>query len=354
MNSLRSTLLFGRLCRVAGRTGRHQAGFRVSAGVRSATASVSATERSAARLVAAGIVLGAPLAAIGLIVQGTTVGKIYRGGEEAAAKFLMRESQVAHTTFAALKSEVLRLVDGEGRARRYNFEPGKAGSAIGYDELLRASPAIVDFFKKTASQVSEILRMRVVPTPEGDKSSLSVLVYDKEGDHIDWHYDLNFYEGRHFTVLVPILVEAGVDAQLQVVVPDGGEFVFPSSSSEERVRFPSASQITVEAILGSRFAREEGNEYPGSKVETVPVNEGKMIVFEGDCVFHRVTPLGRIGAALSWSSTTYPAASDRLVTPRRIILSMTFCTDPTISPLNECQRRLKDMVYFGPLQALLG
>ena len=45
----------------------------------------------------------------------------------------------------------------------------------------------------------------LVPTPLHDQSSCSVLVYEKPGDHIGWHYDHNFYKGRHFTVLIPIV-----------------------------------------------------------------------------------------------------------------------------------------------------
>jgi hypothetical protein len=33
---------------------------------------------------------------------------------------------------------------------------------------------------------------------------LSLLFYDKPGDHIGWHFDHKFYWGRHFTMLVAI------------------------------------------------------------------------------------------------------------------------------------------------------
>ena len=31
-------------------------------------------------------------------------------------------------------------------------------------------------------------------------TSCCILVYDREGDGIDWHYDVNYYFGRFFTV----------------------------------------------------------------------------------------------------------------------------------------------------------
>ena len=47
--------------------------------------------------------------------------------------------------------------------------------------------------------VSAIVGFKVQPTPDRDQSSLSVLCYKDAGDHINWHYDHNFYRGRHFT-----------------------------------------------------------------------------------------------------------------------------------------------------------
>jgi len=38
----------------------------------------------------------------------------------------------------------------------------------------------------------------------------------------------------------------------------------------------------------------------------------------------------------------------------RILLSCTFTEDPTATLLATAQRRLKDMTYFGLLQALFG
>ena len=53
--------------------------------------------------------------------------------------------------------------------------------------------------------ISDIARLQIEPTPLHDQSSCSVLFYEKPGDHIGWHYDHNFYKGRHFTVLIPLI-----------------------------------------------------------------------------------------------------------------------------------------------------
>jgi 2OG-Fe(II) oxygenase superfamily len=128
----------------------------------------------------------------------------------------------------------------------------------------------------------------VRPTPIHDQSSLSVLVYNKPGDHIGWHYDHNFYRGRHFTVLLAIH-NAG-----------------------------RAAQGLSHAVLEARL--------PGREIAIVTA-ANTLVVFEGARVRHKVTPI-RDGE-------------------RRLVLSMTFCTDPSSAWWQGWTRRLKDTAFFG-------
>jgi hypothetical protein len=57
-------------------------------------------------------------------------------------------------------------------------------------------------------------------------------------------------------------------------------------------------------------------------------SEGVLVLFEGARVFHRASPV---------------AEGDL-----RVMLSMTFCTDPRIHPVKELARRVKDTAYYGP------
>ena len=114
----------------------------------------------------------------------------------------------------------------------------------------------------------------------------------KPGDLIGWHYDHNFYKGRHFTVLVPIINR-------------GRE---PNGLSQARL-----------------MVRQNKRE----RVIATPPNA--MIVFEGATVRHRVTPIGE--------------------GERRVIWSMTFRTDPRNSAFQGVARRVKDTAFFG-LRAL--
>ncbi len=177
-------------------------------------------------------------------------------------------------------------------------------------------------------------------------------------------------------MLVPLIVQGKVDAQLQVAVPNGAQW---SATGEQAppVRHASASQETVQAILGSGFCRDSGNAFPNASIQAIPTRVGAVVAFEGARVFHRVSPLG--ASEEPWKGSWQPpptAASgtpealrlarpsadssqggqggDRDEEPLRVMLSMTFTTDPTCTLLSAFQRRLKDMTYFGLISALFG
>jgi hypothetical protein len=59
----------------------------------------------------------------------------------------------------------------------------------------------------------------------------------------------------------------------------------------------------------------------------IDLPENTLVVFEGAKVRHRATPT---------------AAGDL-----RIVLSMTFCTDPAIGRVREFARRIKDTAFYG-------
>ncbi len=150
--------------------------------------------------------------------------------------------------FDALAVEIEGFVDTER-----NYVPThKKGGTIAYETLRAKAPRVTAFYQSPALQrsISNIVEVEVGPTPLHDQSSLSVLYYERPGDHIGWHYDHNFYKGRHFTVLLPIL-NCGADGGL------------------------SAAKLMV------RKGREE-------KVIETPPNT--LVVFEGAKVLHKVTP----------------------------------------------------------------
>jgi hypothetical protein len=193
-------------------------------------------------------------------------------------------------TFSALRAEAERLV-----APERSFVPAhKKGGTVAYETLIASAPAIVALYHSKGFRdfISRLIGVAVQPTPLNDQSSLSVLVYDRPGDHIGWHYDHNFYRGRHFTVLL-MMINAGHAA-------DG------LSHGETRAR------------VGGQDTQQE------IAVRAAP---NTLTVFEGAQVRHKATPV----------------AANEL----RLVLSMTYCTDPRAQWWQAVSRRIKDTAYFG-------
>jgi hypothetical protein len=207
-----------------------------------------------------------------------------------AQRLAMMDSVLPWEDFARFVAEVEDLVETE----RSYLPAHKKGGTVAYETLERQAPSLVEAYRSAqlCSLVSDVVRLKVEPTPLHDQSSCSVLFYEKPGDHIGWHYDHNFYRGRHFTVLVPM-------------VNRGRE---PHGLSQARL-----------------MARQNGRD------QIIPTPPNSMIVFEGARVRHKVTPIGE--------------------GERRIIWSMTFCADPRNSALQGVARRVKDIAFFG-LRAL--
>lgn len=198
-----------------------------------------------------------------------------------------------------LAPECLRRLRAEAEANVPRMTPSfipthKKGRTLSYEKIHHAAPGCLSFYHSTEVRewVSRIVGLPVFPTPDGDQSSLSVLCYNEAGDHINWHYDHNFYRGRHFTVLLSLANESrggGISqSQLMRQCADGHEQVFDTSANS-------------------------------------------LVIFEGARVRHRATPT---------------AEGDL-----RLMLSMTYCADPTTSALKELARRIKDTAFFG-LRAL--
>jgi hypothetical protein len=188
--------------------------------------------------------------------------------------------------FAAFKREIQELAPGE----RSLVPAHKQGGTIAYETLVVRAPTIVSCYQGTELQqfVSRMVGDQVRPTPIHDQSSLSILIYDRPGDHIGWHYDHNFYRGRHFTILLAITNEG------------------------------RAANGLSHAMLKAQVKGEE------IAISTPP---NTLVIFEGARIRHKVTPV--------------------LQGEKRIMVSMTYCTDSKASWWQGAARRLKDTAFFG-------
>lgn len=189
-------------------------------------------------------------------------------------------------TFNDLCQEIVNY----SRTERSYLPGHKKGGTISYEELHRTMPRVVAFYQAPYLReiCAHVVGEPVMPTPINDQSSCSILCYERPGDHIGWHYDYNFYNGRHFTMLLPIVNEHNFK------------------------KTPSSSNLVV---------RKNGQEI------VTPTLPNTLVLFEGARVYHKATKLG-------------PDET-------RILLSLTFCTDPRASALKSVSRRVKDIGFFG-------
>jgi hypothetical protein len=201
------------------------------------------------------------------------------------------EDFVTPETLAILQNEA---TDNFPRLECSYIPMHKQGETLSYESIQRHAPLCLGVYhnREVQEHIGRIVGEAILPTPLQDQSSLSLLCYRSAGDHINWHFDHNFYGGRHFTVLL---------------------------------------------CLWNRGAREGRSncrfEYMNSRreVETVEMPENSLVVFEGARIRHRATPLGP--------------------NELRVVLSMTYSTHPRTKWPREALRRVKDTAFFG-LRAL--
>ncbi len=208
------------------------------------------------------------------------------------AETFTRERLVRIDNF--LTPECLRLLRSEAEDNIPRMVPSyipthKKGRTLSYENIHRFAHGCLGLYHspELRNWVAEITRLDVVPTPDRDQSSLSVLCYKEAGDHINWHYDHNFYKGRHFTVLL-------------------------SLANESQAGALSQSQLMKRTHQGD---------------EIIDTSPNVLVVFEGAKVLHRASPT---------------AEGDL-----RIMLSMTYCADSRTSWLKEIARRVKDTAFYG-------
>jgi hypothetical protein len=120
-----------------------------------------------------------------------------------AGKLATQDHALAADLFAQVSAEVAALIETE----RSYLPTHKKGGTVAYSALREHAPTLVNHYHSATMRrlVSRIVGVEVTPTPLHDESSCSVLFYEKPGDHIGWHYDHNFYRGRHFTALIPVV-----------------------------------------------------------------------------------------------------------------------------------------------------
>ncbi len=175
-----------------------------------------------------------------------------------------------------------------------NYVPGhKRGGSVGFYSIREKAPAILSLYQSPALRtfLSRLVEAPLKLCPEDDPHSCALYYYTKPGDHIGFHYDTSYYKGARYTVLVGV-VEQSDHCRLVARVHHEG---------------------------AGREIRET----------RIPMEPGTMVVFNGDKLWHAVTPLG-------------PGE-------RRVVLTLQYVTDQRMGPLKKLFSNMKDaFAYFGP------
>lgn len=190
---------------------------------------------------------------------------------------------------------VERMVAEVNRVRpaiNRNYIPRhKKGGSVSFYTLLEQAPTMVELYRSPAfiAFLEALTGRRLQPCPPTDPHSCALYFYTEPGDHIGFHFDTSYYRGARYTVLVGLV---------------------------ER----SSSRLVCELYK---------NDPQRKPVEVqLATHPGTLIVFNGDKLWHAVTPLGE--------------------GEERVSLTLEYVTDPSMHPLKRVFSNLKDAVgYFG-------
>ena len=195
----------------------------------------------------------------------------------------------------ALVSQAERLKPQLNR----NYIPGKKkGGSVSYFTVREQAKEFLAFYRSPAflEFLTQLTNVPLQLCPDSDPHSCALYYYTEPGDYIGFHYDTSYYKGARYTVLMGLVDRA------------------PSCKLVCQLYKDDPSRPVKELSLS-----------------TAP---GDMVIFNGDKLWHAVTPLGE--------------------GEERIALTMEYVTNVEMGPFKRLYSNLKDaFAYFG-LKAVFG
>jgi hypothetical protein len=127
---------------------------------------------------------------------------------------------------------------------------------VSHFAIADGAPSLLELYRSDALRrfLSRLVGANLLLCPDGDPHACALYFYTEAGDHKGYHYDRSHYRGARYTVLVGLVRD---------------------SSSR---------------LLGRLRTRQRGRRPRDLAGATEP---GSMVVFNGDTVYHAVTPSGR-------------------------------------------------------------
>jgi hypothetical protein len=167
----------------------------------------------------------------------------------------------------------------------------KKGGSVSFYTLLEQAPTIVALYRAPAfvQFLAAVTGRPLQACPPGDPHSCALYFYTEPGDHIGFHFDTSYYRGARYTVLLGLVERSSSRLVCQLFKKD-------------------SRRTPVELQLAT---------HPGT-----------LILFNGDKLWHAVTPLGD--------------------GEERVSLTLEYVTDSSMNPVKRLFSNLKDAVaYFG-------
>ena len=168
-----------------------------------------------------------------------------------------------------------------------NYIPGrKKGASVSYFTVREEAPEFMTLYRSPAF-LEFLKRLTNAPLqfcPETDPHSCALYYYTEPGDYIGWHYDTSYYKGARYTILLGL-----VD------------------------RSPSCK------LVCQLYKDDPSRPMKELSPSTGP---GDVVIFNGDKLWHAVTPLGE--------------------GEERTVLTMEYVTDPGMNPFKRLYSNLKD------------
>jgi len=214
---------------------------------------------------------------------------------EAARATYWRQNELLVLEHFLPPTVVRPLVDEVDRVRpalHRNYIPRhKKGGSVSYYALAAHAPAILTLYRHPGflEFLARVTGERVQTCPDGDPHACALYFYTEPGDHIGFHYDTSYYVGARYTILVGLIERSSSRLVCQLYKND------PGRPTEEL-----------------RLATEPGT----------------LVVFNGDKLWHAITPLGE--------------------GEERVSLTLEYVTDPRMTRFKRFVSNMKDSIaYFG-------
>ncbi|HEY6085799.1 MAG TPA: 2OG-Fe(II) oxygenase [Nitrospira sp.] len=194
---------------------------------------------------------------------------------------------------ALVEDQLIPQAEGVKGELNRNYIPGhKKGGSVSYYTVMEKAPRFLDLYKSQTfiDFLSRLSHVKLVICPESDPHSCALYYYTEPGDHIGFHYDTSYYKGARYTILMGL-----VDKSTQC------------------------------KLVCELFKDDPTKQTRHLELVTQP---GDLVVFNGDKLWHAVTPLG-------------PGEE-------RIALTMEYVTNPDMGSAKRLYSNLKDsFAYFG-------